>query len=653
MGIKKRQKTGKQKRENTERKKKRWRVWAAAGLFFLALILYFGYVIVYRQMVEPKTDAAETTTDPVLYTVTEQMEVLRPFEELYRLAFEGRAIEDEYGMIAIPGLEATETLTSNQDGEIEMCTSMTPQGLAIANDYLLISAYCHTHRHNSVVYVLNKNSRELVKVIVLKNKDHVGGLAFDKKNYMIWVSTSHDGRAAASAFSLRNLEAYNLELMKKPIAYTHDYDLYTLERDSFMTYADGYLYIGHFSQNEISVVQKFEIGINGGLKTRSGAELGIDKDIAMPDDIKKIPKMIQGFAVYEDKVILTQSYGIYPSFLLVHNYDDVMHRTQKKYTINKITLPQKLEQIYIDGTDLYILFESAAYAYSAQPLPKVDRVLKLQLSEVIKVDINDLMSEKNAIKAEEDEYNTEETYLNVQNPRIFADFCAEQIQFIKNKEKEMKRVQDMPAGAIVTEEQLKLEGVDNLFYAEEISDEVFARMEGKTYKENCTVPREELRYVRVLHFGFDGKTHVGELVVNEKIADTTVEIFRELYNISYPIEKMHLIDDYDANDEASMADNNCSAFNFRTISFTNRLSNHARGMAIDINPLYNPYIKTVEGRLNCEPVNAWEYTDRQKEFDYKIDHEDPCYQIFTQHGFSWGGDWTDRKDYQHFEMLEE
>lgn len=620
-------------------------------LLFLAAALYLGYVLVYRQNHEPRTDASETATDAALYTVNRQRTILRSFEELYRLAFEGSAMEDDYGMIAIPGMSATRTLTENQNGEIEMCTSMTPQGLAVANDYILISAYCHTHKHNSVVYVLEKNTHEYVKTIVLKNKDHVGGLAFDKKHYMIWVSTSHNGRAAASAFSLRNLETYDLDETERPIAYTHDYDLYTLERDSFMTYADGYLYIGHFSQNSTSVVQKFEIGDNGGLKTRSGAELGIDREIAMPDDIKKIPKRIQGIAVYGDKVILTQSYGFFPSTMLVYNYDDVMDRTQKKYTINKIKLPQKLEQIYIDGSDLYVLFESAAYAYSAQPLPKVDRVLKLQLSEVIRVDINDLKSEKDAIEPEE-KTGLQMLSLNIWNPRELSAFCTEQMRNTKNKETEMKRIQDMPAGSIVTEEQMQLEGTDNLFYAEEISDEVFARMQGKSYKEDCTVPREELRYVRVLHYGFDGETHVGELVVNRKIADKAVEIFRQLYNISYPIKKMKLIDDYDANDESSMADNNCSAFNYRTISFTNRLSNHAKGMAIDINPRYNPYIKMVNGALNCEPANGWDYVDRDKEFDYKIDHDDPCFQIFTQYGFSWGGDWTDRKDYQHFEMLE-
>lgn len=391
------------KRKNSNKQKTEKSKSAAMRTFLLFLMaaLYFGYVIIYRQNFEPKTNATETTTEPALYSVKKQMSILKPFEELYQLAFEGRVVEEDYGMIAIPGLKATKTLTENQDGKIEMCTSMTPQGLAVAKDYILISAYCHTHRHNSVVHVLDKNTHEYIKTIVLKNKDHVGGLAFDPENYMIWVSTSHDGRAAASAFSLQNLESYDLDKIGAPIAYTHDYDLYTLEKDSFMTYADGYLYIGHFSRKKTSVVQKFKIGDNGGLKISSGASIGIDKDIAMPDDIKKIPKRIQGLAVCKGKVILTQSYGVTRSSILVYNYSDVMHRTQKKYTLNKITLPQKLQQIYIDGNDLYILFESAAYAYSAEPVPKVDRILKLPLNEVLKVDIDDLMSESDDIAANE------------------------------------------------------------------------------------------------------------------------------------------------------------------------------------------------------------------------------------------------------------
>ena len=371
-------------------------------LLFLIVGVYLGYVGVFRQYWEPKTSAADTTTEPALYTVKEQMSVLRHFEELYELAFGGRAVEEDYGMIAIPGLEATKTLTENEGGKMEMCTSMTPQGLAIAKNYILVSAYCHTHRHNSVVYVLDKNTHEYLKTIVLENKNHVGGLAFDKENSIIWVSTSHgeEERAAASAFSLQSLEEYDLDEMECPIAYAYDYDLYTLEKDSFMTYADGYLYIGHFSKNETSVVQKFEIEDGGSLKISSGSDFGIDQYIAVPTDVKKIPKRIQGFAIYGDKVILTQSYGITRSSLLVYRYSDVMHRTQNKYTLNRIILPQKLEQIYIDGADLYILFESAAYAYSAEPVPKVDRILKLHLNKVLKVDIEDLLEAQDELSAE-------------------------------------------------------------------------------------------------------------------------------------------------------------------------------------------------------------------------------------------------------------
>ena len=187
------------------------------------------------------------------------------------------------------------------------------------------------------------------------------------------------------------------------------------------------------------------------------------------------------------------------------------------------------------------------------------------------------------------------------------------------------------------------------FYISEIPDDIFARMQGKSYKEDCTVPREDLRYVHVRHMGFDGEAKDGELVVNKAIADDVLAIFEELYKADYPIEKVRLVDEYDADDEASMSDNNSSAFNFRFISHTTRISKHGLGMAVDINTRYNPYVKTVGGKLSIEPANGADYVDRSKDFPYKIDHDDLCYKLFTEHGFTWGGDWTHSKDYQHFE----
>ena len=187
------------------------------------------------------------------------------------------------------------------------------------------------------------------------------------------------------------------------------------------------------------------------------------------------------------------------------------------------------------------------------------------------------------------------------------------------------------------------------FYISEIPDDIFEKMQGKSYKADCTLPRENLRYIHVLHVGFDNQVHEGELVVNKDIADDVLEIFKELYESGYQIEKVRLVDEYDADDEASMSDNNSSAFNFRFISHTTKISKHGMGMAVDINTLYNPYVKTVDGELSIEPANAADYVDRSKDFSHKIDHDDLCYKLFTEHGFEWGGDWTHSKDYQHFE----
>ena len=187
------------------------------------------------------------------------------------------------------------------------------------------------------------------------------------------------------------------------------------------------------------------------------------------------------------------------------------------------------------------------------------------------------------------------------------------------------------------------------FYISKIPDDIFEKMQGKSYKADCTVPRDELRYVHVLHMGFDGQTKEGELVVNKAIADDVLAIFEELYQADYPIEKVELVDAYNADDEESMSHNNSSAFNFRFISHTTKISKHGLGMAVDINTLYNPYVKTVDGKLSIEPANATAYVDRSKDFPYKIDHDDLCYKLFTKYGFTWGGDWTHSKDYQHFE----
>ena len=140
-------------------------------------------------------------------------------------------------------------------------------------------------------------------------------------------------------------------------------------------------------------------------------------------------------------------------------------------------------------------------------------------------------------------------------------------------------------------------------------------------------------------------------MVNEQIADAVLEIFRALYDNGYPIEKMRLIDEYGGDDDASCLDNNTSCFNYRVVEGSTHLSRHAFGMAIDINPFYNPYVTWENGVEHSSPPGSEPYADRSWEFPYKIGGEgDLCLELFEEYGFTWGGNWRTLKDYQHFQM---
>lgn len=213
---------------------------------------------------------------------------------------------------------------------------------------------------------------------------------------------------------------------------------------------------------------------------------------------------------------------------------------------------------------------------------------------------------------------------------------------------------------------------DAQWTVERIPDDVFRRMDGKSFGKGCTLKRDDLRYLRLRHWDKDGRPQMGEMVCNKAIAEDVVEIFRALYEDGYRIERMRLIDDYDADDERSMEANNTSCFNFRMMTGSRtRVSKHGLGMAIDINPLYNPYVKgnvvspkggrayawnrdkvgsgkaAAAGKVSSAKNTA---TGRDRsEVGMVIRKGDACYREFVKRGFTWGGAWTHLKDYQHFE----
>ena len=187
-----------------------------------------------------------------------------------------------------------------------------------------------------------------------------------------------------------------------------------------------------------------------------------------------------------------------------------------------------------------------------------------------------------------------------------------------------------------------------VFSAERIPPQVEARMRGSSYPEEGTpeIRLEDLRYLRLSYYDFNGVPQTGEMVCNAAIAQDLLEIFRSLYEAQYPIRSIRLVDDFGGSDDASMLADNTSCFNFRPVPGQRHLSRHALGMAVDVNPFENPYLDRA-GVIR--PPEAAAYADRSRDFPHKIDRQDLCCRLFLAHGFTWGGSWAHSKDWQHFQ----
>lgn len=156
---------------------------------------------------------------------------------------------------------------------------------------------------------------------------------------------------------------------------------------------------------------------------------------------------------------------------------------------------------------------------------------------------------------------------------------------------------------------------------------------------------EDLRAVEATFWGFDGQPHQGTVVVAADQADVIVEVFRDLFEARFPIERMEPISAYGGDDQASMVANNSSAFNCRTVAGSDELSEHAYGRALDLNPLINPYVRP-DGRI--DPEAGAPYADRSRTDPGLIREGDAAVTAFESRGWIWGGHWQHGKDYQHF-----
>ncbi len=160
------------------------------------------------------------------------------------------------------------------------------------------------------------------------------------------------------------------------------------------------------------------------------------------------------------------------------------------------------------------------------------------------------------------------------------------------------------------------------------------------------MPIGDLRLLRITYWGFDDRPHNGRLVVNAKFDDEIVAAMKRLYHLRYPIRRMRLIDQYGASDHRSMAADNTSAFNCRFVAGTTRWSMHAYGLAIDINPIENPYVSG----SHVSPPEGRPYADRSRQAPGMIHAGDDVVEAFAKKaGWGWLGDGPQTiRDYQHF-----
>jgi poly-gamma-glutamate synthesis protein (capsule biosynthesis protein) len=169
-----------------------------------------------------------------------------------------------------------------------------------------------------------------------------------------------------------------------------------------------------------------------------------------------------------------------------------------------------------------------------------------------------------------------------------------------------------------------------------------------SHHAGCPMPWRGLRYLQLSYVGFDGRSHTGELVVAAPYARDVVTVFRKLYEARWPIRRMRLVDDYGGDDDRSMAANNTSSFNCRTVQGSRTWSDHAFGAAIDLNPVQNPYLTGP----SVAPPGSRRFATLDRDAgalvpEGTIRSGDLVVRAFEAIGWEWGGSWA-QPDYQHF-----
>jgi hypothetical protein len=168
-----------------------------------------------------------------------------------------------------------------------------------------------------------------------------------------------------------------------------------------------------------------------------------------------------------------------------------------------------------------------------------------------------------------------------------------------------------------------------------------------SWHPGCPAGLGQLRYLRIGYWGFDRRAHLGEMVANASAVTDIKHAFATLFATRFPIRRMRLVDRYGGSDYASIQADNTSAFNCRDATGSSRWSEHAYGLAIDINPIENPYVYAngTTAHTASDP-----YLDRSNVRPGMAVAGGTLVRAFDAIGWGWGGRWPLPTDYQHFSV---
>ena len=330
-----------------------------------------------------KTVVNGTNTNPVSYN---DKDFLAKLKSMYPEVYSHLDKSGDQEHYIIPGLEQTQAIvhSGKNAGKVGIAKDMDPQGMAvIENKYLIISAYSKSKKYNSVLWLLDKKTGKYIKTIALDDIDHVGALTYDEEHHRLWVATvDKEGDAQIEALNLSSIENYDINKSKTYLPFDISTDLTGVKLTSYMTYYQGTLYVGYFNKNSDGVLAAYPMDDQGLLKKN----VDESNDVA-PSKTWPTYDKIQGISFYEDKILLSQSYGAKDSKLYIfdNKLDDPNFDLDKGDAIASMTLPPYLEQIVGRNDKVYLLFESASHLYRQKiGIMHMDRVIKINIEDIYK-----------------------------------------------------------------------------------------------------------------------------------------------------------------------------------------------------------------------------------------------------------------------------